>query len=153
MRRGAKLAPTFLKLNADWNAEPNAPAPEIEQSGGAIVLRFYLNHVEEDVGALIFVGCSRWRLGPTNDEGWYMGQCRYSRTAPAWGEFYEVIGDDPKRDAPNDWHPIAPDATGDRHFLFYMRDNTFECMAADWSFKQDELDTLRRTQAVNAKLR
>jgi hypothetical protein len=139
------LAPTFLKLNDDWNAEPNAPAPEIEQSDSTIVLRFYLNpwlyprFLEEEVGALIFVGCSRWRLGPTNDEGWYMGQCRYSRIAPEWGELYEIIGDDPVRNAPNDWRRIAPDASGDRHFLFYLRDGTFECMAADWSFKRDEM--------------
>jgi hypothetical protein len=64
------LAPKFLKLNDDRNAQLNAPAPEIEQSGGAIVLRFYLNHqfypgfVEEDVGALIFVGVVVGGLGP-----------------------------------------------------------------------------------------
>jgi hypothetical protein len=152
------LDTTFLKLNHDWNAEPNAPAPEIEQSGSAIVLRFYLNHqiyprfVEEDVGALIFVGCRRWRLGPTNDEGWYTGQCRYSGIAPKWGEFYEVIGNDPVRDAPDDWHRIGPEANHDRHFLFYLRDHTFECMAADWSFQHDEMATLRRAQAVKAIL-
>jgi hypothetical protein len=29
-------------------------------------------------------------LGRTNDEGWYLGQCRFSKVAPTWGEFYHV---------------------------------------------------------------
>ena len=32
-------------------------------------------------------------IGPTGDEGWFRGQCRFSKLAPAWGEFYEIQGD------------------------------------------------------------
>jgi hypothetical protein len=53
--------------------------------------------------------------------------------APAWGEFYEVAGDLRLKDCPNDWQVVA-DATGLplRHFLFYLRDQTFECDAGDY---------------------
>ena len=66
-----------------------------------------------------------------------MGQCRYSRLAPAWGEFYELSGQDELRLAPNDWQVPAEPGVGDCHFLFYFRDETFECLAADWRFQRD----------------
>ena len=86
----------------------------------------------------------------TNDEGWYRGQCRFSRLAPAWGEFYEVRGDllldfvpDPEEfrshgvqlePRPLRWVTIGEPGVTSRHFLFYLRDQTFECDATDWSF-------------------
>ena len=106
--------------------------------GARVVLRFRLNpwafkaH-QLQVGTLSFPNCRAWRLGPTNDEGWYMGQCRYSHLAPAWGEFYEIVGEDDLRDAPDDWSRMA--GTGNRHFLFYFRDETFECIASDWQYR------------------
>jgi len=129
----------FTKLNHGWNAEPNAPDERVVVNGDRVELSFLLNPwafdaAEGDVGRLRFQGCTRWRLGPTNDEGWYRGECRYSNTAPGWGEFYEVTGPDPLADQPKDWQALPSDAPGNRHFLFYLRDTTFECIAADWSF-------------------
>jgi hypothetical protein len=49
----------------------------------------------------------RYRLGNTNDEGWYRGQCRFSKLAPAWGEFYEVEGDPLMDKAPDDWVQLS----------------------------------------------
>lgn len=77
-----------------------------------------------------------WRLGAVNDEGWYTGQCRYSKIAPNWGEFYELLGEDDLRFKPTDWHALAPLISGQRHFIFYFRDETFECIAADWMFER-----------------
>lgn len=82
---------------------------------------------------LTFEDCDKWRLGPTNDEGWYAGQCRYSRIAPRWGEFYEIIGTDDLKDLPDDWIVPAVRGNGSRHFLFYFRDETFECLASNWA--------------------
>lgn len=129
----------FRRLNDGWNAEPNAPAPKVEVSASQVRLKFFLNpfahHAkEEEVGCLTFSDCSMWRLGSTNDEGWYAGQCRYSKVAPAWGEFYELIGHDSERTSPEDWQVPKPKGSGDRHFLFYLRDETFECMASEWRF-------------------
>jgi hypothetical protein len=89
---------------------------------------------EDSVGALLFRNCSRYRLGSSNDEGWYRGQCRFSGVAPSWGEFYEVTGDLRLDAIPDDWINLRPQSPLARHFLFYLRDETFECTADDWSF-------------------
>lgn len=147
---------TFTQLNDGWNAEPNGQDPEISFDGNDLLFGFLLNDIiypqfrSAEKGILRFRDCWRYRLGRTNDEGWYRGQCRFSRLAPAWGHFYEVHGDllldfvpDPKAfrthgiqltPEPLSWETIGKPAPGSRHFLFYLRDQTFECDAADWSF-------------------
>lgn len=129
---------TFKKLNTGWNAEPNAPDPRVRVVDQTLSLTFLLNSFqfpfeEGSVGELVFSNCWRYRLGPTNDEGWYLGQCRFSQLAPAWGEFYEVEGDLMLGDQLT-WTTLAPPRPSSRHFLFYLRDETFECDAEDWSF-------------------
>ena len=66
----------------------------------------------------------------------YDGQCRYSKAAPAWGEVYELLGEDDQRLKPADWHELAPSTSEHRHFLFYLRDETFECFATEWMFER-----------------
>ncbi|BCA59261.1 hypothetical protein [Sphingomonas sp. HMP6] len=132
---------TFLQLNGSWNADPNDPAPEVREDGSKLSLQFGLNHsayeaTTDEKGLLAFGGCSEWRLGSTNDEGWYRGQCRYSGIAPAWGEFYEIVGADPLAHAPTDWKVTNRVDAGKRHFLFYLRDETFECFADEWAFSR-----------------
>lgn len=126
----------FVKLNDDWNAEPNAPAAVVARSGNDVVLEFRLNPFqfeqfsEGDRGRLIFRNCWRYRIGATNDEGWYRGQCRFSKVAPNWGEFYEVQGDLRLEASPGDWVVLGPEPQAPaKHFLFYLRDETFECDA------------------------
>lgn len=133
--------PTFVKLNDSWNAEPNDPGEKVTIEGDTVTLTFVLNpwaYVagEGQRGHLTFAASKRWRLGPTNDESWFRGRCRYSKIAPAWGEFYEIIGPDSAIDQPEDWVEIHSNNAGQRHFLFYLRDNTFECIARDWSFEE-----------------
>lgn len=133
--------PTFQRLNLDWNAEPNAPDVLVDASGGQVRIEFYLNPFAyraeaDEIGRLTFEQCSAWRLGSTNDEGWRRGQCRYSRSAPAWGEFYELSGPDDRSHEPSDWRRPTPLGAGDRHFLFYLRDETFECFASRWMFER-----------------
>ncbi len=130
---------TFQKLNENWNAEPNAPDVSISNNNTDVELHFSLNPFaydayEDERAKVVFQNCSKWRLGSTNDEGWYLGQCRYSGIAPKWGEFYEIVGHDELKDQPSDWKFSKENGSGDRHFLFYLRDNTFECMADDWKF-------------------
>jgi hypothetical protein len=110
-------------------------------SGLSVQLTFVLNPMahkadEGEKGCLTFAGCSMWRLGATNDEGWYAGQCRYSKAAPAWGEFYELLGEDDQRFKPADWHKLTVVTSEQRHFLFYLRDETFECFATEWTFER-----------------
>lgn len=135
---------TFQKLNDSWNAEPNAPCPTISITDQTLILRFYLNPwispetEPEDIGELRFQACWRYRLGPTNDEGWWRRQCRFSLLAPGWGEFYEVSGDLRLDRVPSDWWTMidsdqSPETS--RHYLFYFRDETFECDAALWHYR------------------
>jgi len=130
----------FHQLNSGWNAEPNAPEPVVRVEERDCVLTFRMNPYQfpafhdDDVGVLRFLQCRRYRLGATNDEGWYRGQCRFSGLAPKWGEFYEVKGDLRLSQCPDDWVVIDADVSGPRHFLFYLRDETFECDALDWNF-------------------
>jgi hypothetical protein len=129
----------FKKLNENWNAEPNAACPQVSAFDGDIVLGFLVNafrfrqFAEGDIGLLRFRNCRRYRLGATNDEGWRRGQCRFSKIAPAWGEFYEVEGDLLLDSWPLKWEESV-NIGGQRHFLFYFRDHTFECDARTWSF-------------------
>lgn len=124
----------FIHLNTNWNAEPNAPDEEVYEGPGYISLYFTANpwaydgFDENQRLELRFHGCSKWRLGETNDEGWYSGLCRFSDKAPQWGEFYEVTGNTLSDNSPNDWQHIE-DSTGKKHFIFYLRNNTFECEA------------------------
>jgi hypothetical protein len=130
----------FTTLSKGWNAEPNAPQPIVHVEGTSLFLSFELNAFmfrefkEGDWAEITFTCCSRYRLGPTNDEGWYRGQCRFSKIAPVWGEFYEVTGDLLLEKNGLDWHVGGIDPQPDsKHFLFYFRDETFECDAHAWS--------------------
>jgi hypothetical protein len=139
----------FTRLNDGWNAEPNAPEPRIWVHDTGLILGFLLNpwqfrgFTEEEQGFLGFKQVSKYRLGATNDEGWCLGQCRYSGVAPQWGQFYELTGPDAQRDAPTDWH-VVNGGTGSRHFLFYFRDQTFEVVAEDWNIPERPDNALLR---------
>lgn len=139
----------FRKLSEEWNADPNCPYPEVTEVSGGIELSFRMNHFmfpsysKGDVGVLSFFRCARYRLGETNDEGWYRGQCRFSHIAPAWGEFYEVSGNLLLEViAREDWQQFSYPIEMCKHFLFYFRDETFECDAETWRldvYRQGEL--------------
>lgn len=126
---------SFVLQNLGWNADPNAPEPTVECEGNDLLLSFKLNaflypqFAEGAIGKVRFLQCWRHRLGPTNDEGWYMGQCRFSRLAPAWGEFYEVAGDLLLRARPLGWSISGAEPVQSCHYLFYFKDDTFECDA------------------------
>ncbi|WP_139165533.1 hypothetical protein [Microvirga guangxiensis] len=147
----------FEKLNKDWNAEPNAPDPQISISGSDVLLTFFLNHQlfkqfdEEEIGIIRFTNCTSYRLGGTNDEGWYRGQCRYSKIAPEWGEFYEIHGDDPFRDSPTDWVQISSEKSASRHFLFYLRDHTCEAIADGCVLEDDPRNALLRVAGLRLR--
>ena len=131
----------FRQLNDGWNAEPNAPNPRVVVGGGDVEVTFLMSSFQfprfrqGDVGRLRFLSCWRYRLGATNDEGWHRGQCRFSKRAPRWGEFYEVDGDLRLEECPQDWVEVGTAREISRHFLFYFRDETFECDASEWSFE------------------
>jgi hypothetical protein len=137
---------TFTKLNTNWNAEPNAPYPEVKIQGSTLKLYFTLNSFEfsdfadDQKGKIEFTGVRRYRLGRTNDEGWYRGQCRFSGIAPSWGEFYLVEGNKRMEESPKDWEDVDTNSEPSNHYLFYLRDQTFECEATSWKFEPLTVD-------------
>jgi hypothetical protein len=149
---------TFHMLNEGWNADPNVPVPSVEIQGEDVLLKFFINPFqfpefqEDEIGILRFVRCQRYRLGSTNDEGWYLGQCRFSKLAPAWGEFYLVRGDAELLDAPTDWQTNSSQSGLGNHFLFYFRDNTFECRAERCEIEASAVNSLIRTRKELASL-
>ena len=142
----------FHKLNEGWNAEPSAPNPSVEVHDEDILLKFFVNpwqfpeFKEDEIGILRFVRCARYRLGRTNDEGWHLGQCRFSKVAPEWGELYLVQGDAALLDAPEDWQAVRPQSGAGKHFLFYFRDETFECVAEHCIVEPSVANSLIRTR-------
>jgi len=131
----------FIHLNKTWNAEPNVPDERIEVHDNYLTLSFLVNpwvYEQYDEGQRVelrFYGCTKWRNGLTNDEGWYKGQCRFSTLAPEWGEFYEITGNRLLKQCPDDWQTITK-GIGEKHFLFYLKDSTFECEAVSYEFIQ-----------------
>lgn len=70
-----------------------------------------------------FQNAIRYRLDGPNDEGWYLGQCRFSRLARAWGEFYEVHGDLRLAEAQGAWIKVGgTEDARTHHYLFYLRE-------------------------------
>lgn len=134
----------FVQLSTDWNAEPNAPEPLVVISDRDVVLELspnpfaFTRFADRERIRIVFREAWRYRLGPTNDEGWYRGKCRFSKVAPGWGELYEVEGDLRLDQCPNDWHYVGgldeSSVTTTKHYLFYLRDETFECDAHSWDF-------------------
>ncbi len=126
---------TFVKLNHGWNAEPSVPLPTVAADGEDLLLKFVVNPYmfqefrEGELGILRFVEVEKYRLGDINDEGWYLGQCRFSKLAPEWGEFYRVVGPASLLDAPTDWQILGVRTDTAKHYVFYFRDDMFECVA------------------------
>ena len=133
----------FLRLNENWNAEPNAPNPHIEITRSTLKLSFYLNPFlysqfrEGDIGILEFHNCFQYRAGVPSDEGFYVyKQSRYKQYGVEWGHFYIVNN--------SDWEINFPDAlivdsripVGIlKHYLFYFRDETVEVVAENYRFR------------------
>lgn len=146
-------------MNRGWNADPNIASARVIVDGSDVVLQIPLNHhlfatkfKTGDQGFLRFSNCARYRVTCINDEGWFMGQCRFSKIAPDWGHFYEIRGDamadmfvdrgDPDLNATFKWTKVAEVDGPRRHFLFYLKDDTFECEAEDWCFDDNPENAL-----------
>ena len=132
----------FRRLNVGWNADPNAPNERAKVDGDDLLLEFAVNpwkypaFARREAGRVTFTQCRRYRFTDVNDEAWFRGNCRFSKLAPAWGEFYEVSGDllDDRETAQWIALPSRSDAAPTR-FVFYFRDTMFECDAGTWRFE------------------
>ena len=136
---------TFEQINKEWNAEPNAPEVEISVVGNDVSVEFFLNaflfetYNEGDKAILTFRDCLQYRYGSPNEEGFYIhNQSRYKQFGVKWGEFYVILDSDWKSNFPNPIEVSSQPLDELKHFLFYFRDGTFECIAKSYEFKKCE---------------
>lgn len=141
---GSEPAPetTFEQLNHGWNADPNAAEVQVRVFPPNIAIRFPLNTLQfpqfhpGDEAVLTFHSCLQYRLGPPNDEGFFvLDQSRFRDRGVQWGEFYQVHGSDWRESFP-DPIPVSPQPEEAlRHYLFYFKDGTFECLALSYDLR------------------
>lgn len=132
----------YIKLNTNWNAEPNAPDPQLERGEDFVEIRFELNqftfdYIEEgDIGIIEFAEVYKIDFGTMNDEGYFRGQHRFSNNNLPWGEFYELLDSNWETTFPTEAKILNKDIDKSelRHFIFFLRDNTIECLANKYYF-------------------
>jgi len=132
------MSTVFKHLNTDWNAQPGSTSTRVTVHDHEVVLAFYMNSFqfpefrEDDIGYLHFSNPWRYRVGTVSDEDFYRGVCRFSKLAPAWGEFYEVSGDLLLKKCPDDWVEVGKPSAAQKHYIFYFRDEEIEVDAESW---------------------
>jgi hypothetical protein len=135
---GDMPATDLVKLNLDWDADPDASRVVIEARGVDVVLRFRLEHRTQrrfapgDCGYLRFRNVTHYRLGAPDQKAWLAKDCRYRSKLERWGDLHEVIGPDERRLWPKDWRRTKAVPRCPRHFLFQLGEGTFECIADSW---------------------
>ena len=131
----------YERLNLDWNAEPNAPEPKLLVENGNVIIEFYLNSFlydnfsEDEIGKLTFINCQKYEFNDMNDEGYYSGKYRYKECDLPWGEFYKITTSE--IDFPKNFMLIENNSNlkNLNHYLFFFRDNIFECLAENYKFE------------------
>lgn len=131
----------FEQLNRGWTAEPNAPELELITKENDVIIEFFLDSFvfndfsEGDRARITFHKCLQYRIGPPNDEGFFIyGQSRYKKYGVKWGEFYLVHNSDWKDSFP-DSIVVGENSENLKHYLFYFKDETFECIANSYDIK------------------
>ena len=69
--------------------------------------------------------------GLNYDEGYFYGQYRTNHNELPWGEFYEIKSGLDK-ELPNPIEKIQTSNSDRKHFIFFFKDETFECLASDY---------------------
>lgn len=132
----------YKKLNDTWNAEPNTPEVKLIVEKTSVSLIFYINTFlfenfkEDQKGILTFKSVHKFSLNNKNDESYYQGKYRYKNSKLPWGEMYLLDSN-----WSNDFHenhliilPFNKNLINHKHFIFFLKDNTFECVAESFEF-------------------
>lgn len=137
---------TFQKQNIPFEAEPNTAEPHVEVSYSSLVLRFAAKDSDAEA-RVTFIEPLMYRIGSPNDEGFYgfgsdsriKNDSIYSRKSFPnldFGDFHQVSGVDWKNNLLGEGTKILnkkyKEREGFSHYVFFMRDGTFECVAKSW---------------------
>lgn len=130
----------FVKISDNWNADPVSPEIELKVIGQNLEMIIFLNYfafdnyTEGDKAIVTFQNCSKYSLNTCNDEGYYYGQYRIKPDELPWGEFYEITNG-LNKDFPKPVVDLSDNHKEKRHFLFFFKDETFECLADDYKIE------------------
>ncbi|WP_289046159.1 hypothetical protein [uncultured Olleya sp.] len=97
----------------------------------------YLNHFQfnkyqkGDKVKIRFKNCAQYSLNTCNDEGYFYGQYRTNHNELPWGEFYEIKSG-LNKELPNPIEKIQTSNSDKKHFIFFFKDETFECLASNY---------------------
>lgn len=139
------------KLNKNWSAEPSFPLETITRTDDGIEVNFELNslpyeYIEEgEKGKIEFYEVYAYRKAAPNLEEISKRKIPLKVDQIPFGDFYELLDSKWKTDFPSD--KIIVDETKKtsklRHFLFFLKDTTFECLASDYSYTYNiEIDDI-----------
>ena len=130
----------YIQITNNWNADPVSPEIELSLDEENLIMDIYLNHYafenfkEGDKVKILFKNCAEYSLNTCNDEGYYYGQYRTNPNELPWGEFYEIkSGLD--RNMPSPIVKINNDNSDKKHFIFFFKDETFECLASEYELE------------------
>lgn len=134
--------PLFERINLGWNAEPNSPHLQVWTDGDSVVAEFtlysrhkYKGFPDNAKARITFKECVQYRVGAPNDEGFYIyEQSRFKKHGVLWGEFYRVHNSNWQNDFPD---AVVTGVAGEQanHYLFYFKDETFECIASSYEIE------------------
>lgn len=126
-------------LTIGWNADPETPELTIRAEKNILKLEFYLNNFlqtqfkENHKCSLIFHNCHKYYLGAPQTDIHQIGSGRFKAGELPFGEFYEIQSNR-KIDFPKQATilngTIDPEVL--KHYLFFFKDGTFECLASDY---------------------
>lgn len=127
----------YIQITKGWNAHPVSPEIQLKIDGIDLIVDIYLNYFKfnkyqkGDKVKILFKNCTEYSLNNCNDEGYYYGQYRTNPNELPWGEFYEIkSGLD--RKLPTPIKKIQNNNLDKKHFIFFFKDQTFECFASEY---------------------
>ena len=141
--RNAKFDPLPLKIED----EANISTPYAIFSEADALLRYWANTPKSQAYEIRFFNCPTFRIGDPNDEGFYSDGISSVNSSVyncinfpdlEFGGFFEIHGlnlntgeENRKGFASNQYSP-KQNLGSLRHFIFFMRDATFECFAEQY---------------------
>jgi len=133
----------WTKLNTTFDADP-VDSPRVLAGERGVQVIIWMNPSEEhdvlegEKAEIYFRGAHCFRVGSPNDEGFYRGQCRFSKSGLPWGAFYELHESGWETTFPVDKRIISPASSHAnlKHYLWHFHDETFECIAEYYEFRR-----------------
>lgn len=136
----------FKKIDLPFEPEPNVARPYIKKNNNDIELKFAIKNLDwsEEFRSMIFKNCIKYRIGSPNEDGFYSygieenvknDSIYYKKNFPnlEFNTFYEVQGIPWKETLPGKETVIVQNIDAEqlnfKHYVFFMKDGTFECLA------------------------